>query len=712
MKKSCRAVFTICLLTFAALAFSPASARAQTPTPLPTFALSRENADVTAPRLLFDKRGNLHALWDEKRQDGIQDVIHRQRNPSGNWSDATSLTQGFEIVFDGSSRLLLNPSGDVCAFFQAATQATDPGTLGLYMRCLVNNAWTPAQFVARTPGTHRDDFPVFAPDGSIHTLYLVDAGTLYFQDVRLSDDQASAYMPALVTDSGNGYHAFWTRQGSIFTLEQRFSRDYGKTWERAETVSPPGVTSAGQMGVAAGPNETVHLVWQTFDGKIIYRRLDKNTGWTAPVELQGDGAANNAPNFGIAVSPDGRAAVTWQGINEIRYVEQKPDGAFTAPISLNLAQGGGAPQIAIDANSVRHFVWRQTAPSPRLFYATMPALVASPLAAAPASGALFNSPFFQNHIYDPSILTTASPATLATNFAFALILALAMGFFGNLLNDTLESNEARVAQTFGPLQRLALRARAATHQIDANLRARRLHWLAAALKIAGLLFVFGAVYAFVDPSFSFANADALLVILALALSIGLISLIDDLAQYIVLRHYGETPALRIHIGNAALAFLSAFGSRLFTITPGILIGSPAGIEEVRETKLDAYLHLVAMGAIAVVAIGAWLAAPIFATDLFVTTILLLIFAVGVQTLFFEMLPLQDLHGKSIFQFNRLVWLVTLALVAWLFLSTMLNPKGEFLASFTQPNMTALAGLVGAFCVCSAGVWFYFNRQKK
>src|SRR5581483_7545663 len=214
------------------------------------------------------------------------------------------------------------------------------------------------------------------------------------------------------------------------------------------------------------------------------------------------------------------------------------------------------------------------------------------------------------------------------------------------------------------------------------------------------------------PALDMGRADAWLVILALALSVGVISLIDDVLEYIYLKRSGEAGVLRLHAGNTALAVISLLFTRTFQITPGILVGSPAGLEQVQETQPEAYLHLIAMGATAGIALSAWILAPFFTNSPLIATILLLLFAVGVQTLFFEMLPLRDLHGKSIFEYNRLLWVMMVALVSWLFITTMLNPDGAFLGAFIQPDMVGLAVVVALFCLFSTGVWVFFNAGKK
>lgn len=681
------------------------------PTPLAAENLSKNPGVSDNALLIFDAQGILHLFWtDSSERSQGEDVLHRQRSPQGAWSATENLSPDFEILY-GDLQALLDPSGRVCLYFNAASNASDPGTIGEYRRCQTAAGWSPAELVTRTPGTRRQNFPVVAPDGSVKALYIVGAGDLYFEVIKLSDDVA-AYRPSLIQDHAGGLHAVWTRQGDPFTLEYRYSNDGGATWRQAAQLSDADTAPGGTQALAADAQGRVHLAWVSLNGNIYYRRWSPDSGWSPTVQLDNGGQNNSATTLGLAVNANGQAALAWQGSDTIYYVEQRADGTWTSPRVIAQGAGGGTgPALVVDPNGVRHVVWRGNGQAADLFYAALQSIV-TVAAATPSGFLVYESPFFRDHIHDPSILISASPATLATNFLLALILALAMGFFGNLLNATLEANEEEVARILGPFSRAIYRTRAGAGRVESSLKRRKLGWVWTMLQGIGLLVLFGIIYAFVDPDFDPRQPDAILVIFALTISIGLISLIDDLAQYAVLRRYGEHPVVRVHAGNGILAVLSALGSRVFQVTPGILIGSPAGIEEVRETKLDVYLHLAALGAVAVLALAAWFLASVFASNLLVVTVLLLIFAVGVQSLFFEMLPLSNLHGKEIFKFNSLLWGVIVALVAWLFLTTMLNPDGEFLGTFIQPDMTNLAILVGLFCLFSASVWFYFNRLRR
>ena len=111
---------------------------------------------------------------------------------------------------------LLDPSGRICLYFNAALKSSDPGTLGMYRRCQSDAGWSPAELIVQTPGTRRDNFPVVMSDGTVKSLYLVSAGDLYFQDIKLSDDFA-AYRPVMIQDKAGGLHAVGPRQADPFS---------------------------------------------------------------------------------------------------------------------------------------------------------------------------------------------------------------------------------------------------------------------------------------------------------------------------------------------------------------------------------------------------------------------------------------------------------------------------------------------------------------
>ena len=346
------------------------------------------------------------------------------------------------------------------------------------------------------------------------------------------------------------------------------------------------------------------------------------------------------------------------------------------------------------------------APTSTPTVAPLPAVVAPPMQSEPA---VYEPTFFKASIQGPFALVMGQ-LTCLTNLLLALILALAFGFFGNLLNNTLESNETKVARLFAPLLRWLQYGRDLLAKLGAGMIGRPGRAIGFALRLILLLLLSGAVLAYLDPQFQIDEPGGPALIAALAASIALIALLDDLVLYLILRRRGGSADLRLHGGNFVLVLISTFFSRLFGLAPGLLIGSPAGLENAEHDLPDVWVDLLGLGVTGLTALIAWFASTLAQGSVWLTTVLLLIFAAGVQSLFFEMMPVGYLHGRNIFRASPLVWFGLFAGVSFLFLHTMINPNGDFIQAFNSPNMVTLAVMVAGFCLFSTVLWILFRRK--
>jgi hypothetical protein len=87
---------------------------------------------------------------------------------------------------------------------------------------------------------------------------------------------------------------------------------------------------------------------------------------------------------------------------------------------------------------------------------------------------------------------------------------------------------------------------------------------------------------------------------------------------------------------------------------------------------------------------------------------LAVFFVGMETLFFELLPLAYGTGRSILRWSKPVWVVLFVPVAFLFNHALLNPQSGFLDSFLVSNVRFLWFVLFVLVAITAGLWFYFN----
>lgn len=322
----------------------------------------------------------------------------------------------------------------------------------------------------------------------------------------------------------------------------------------------------------------------------------------------------------------------------------------------------------------------------------------------------FNLPFFQRTIQSPE-QAFADPEVAVTNLLLAIILALAIGFFSNLLNDDIESHEEDYANLLGPIMKPIDKVRSTVRRVDKVVTRSRNPWLGFSIKTVIILIIYGTILAFLDPSFQFVNQDGFLLILALGFSTGLVAMVDDLAIYLYLRAKGGSGRVSLHSSNFIMVIATTLFSRITELVPGLLLGSPAGIQDVPEEYNGPHLDILAV-LVTLLAGGAAWELSTYAADPWLNTILLLTFGAGVQTAFFEMLPLSYLRGKSIFKFNPLLWLILFSGAAVLFLQTMLNPDGPFLSAFLSANMVLLSIFTALYCVICALIWFFLTRAAR
>jgi hypothetical protein len=310
------------------------------------------------PRLAFDAQGTLHLVWKDKTAP-IEAYFHRQKAANGDWSQAENLTTDFGILYPDIS-LLRDQGGNICVIFSAAKDGADPTTIGLYQRCQAGTTWSPAVKLAITKQTGLTLIgysPARGTDGTVHAAFIINGGTIYFDDVQLSTADSTALGPSLAIDKAGGYHVAWISLGtapSPATVEYRLSSDQGKTWQDAQTLStdknPP---SGGIARLVADDAGNVHLLWEGADSNIYYRRWTPTGGWGAPAALAGD---QTGPNPALAVDAKGLARVVWERSDGLPYVVQAASGTWSAPRAISHL-ASGEPQIVIDAAGATHVAW-------------------------------------------------------------------------------------------------------------------------------------------------------------------------------------------------------------------------------------------------------------------------------------------------------------------------------------------------------------------
>ena len=314
------------------------------------------------------------------------------------------------------------------------------------------------------------------------------------------------------------------------------------------------------------------------------------------------------------------------------------------------------------------------------------------------------------------------PDVIATNVVLAIILTLAFGTAATVLNNIVREQGGTFldwlkAVHFGWLANLIMSG-----------SKRAIHRGCLGLPIIMLIFaMYGIIFATLEPGTSILSPDGVQLAIALAMSVGLISLGGDAARRWLARLWHSKSRYGVHPASLLLAIGTTVMSRVFRLSPGILFGVPGGaeIELGKEGKRIREIILAFTTLATVLVLGAfgWIATGIIAqvgtrtvnADIltfwgpiarFAQTIGLAIFVLAVQTAFFDMIPLGATLGGKICRWSGIAWTITFVPMAFIFTHTILNPNSDFLSAFQSANVRATVFLTAALVIVTLFVWLY------
>src|SRR4029450_12503711 len=85
---------------------------------------------------------------------------------------------------------------------------------------------------------------------------------------------------------------------------------------------------------------------------------------------------------------------------------------------------------------------------------------------------------------------------------------------------------------------------------------------------------------------------------------------------------------------------------------------------------------------------------------------------GLENAVFAMLPLRFLPGEAVYNWNRRVWLVLIAVGLFGFAHVLLNPSAGYLADTTRTSFFTLIVLLVGFGLASVLFWAYFRFRPQ
>ena len=318
---------------------------------------------------------------------------------------------------------------------------------------------------------------------------------------------------------------------------------------------------------------------------------------------------------------------------------------------------------------------------------------------------------------------TASPEVIGTNVVLALILLLSIGLTSALFNATLKENRpeiearfarvsARVSAVAGPLLRRMQSVRSGLPHAG---RAGALGRLAMILLLTAL------IYGFLSPDFGRDSRSAI-VFVSLLIGLGFVTYLAEGGSVLVDRMHLHVPAgIRIYGAALAIATGSVIISRAIDFKPGVLYGFVASAVVLAPVTLGrrqrAETVLVPTVLLLAASLTAWLLLlPLRAAGQSEESWLLglleavaaIVFVAGLETAFFNMIPIDFMDGATIAQWNRLVWAVVFSFSGFLFWHLLLNQNQSYLAAFAETKVIAAFTLVALFSVATVALWTYFH----
>lgn len=208
---------------------------------------------------------------------------------------------------------------------------------------------------------------------------------------------------------------------------------------------------------------------------------------------------------------------------------------------------------------------------------------------------------------------------------------------------------------------------------------------------------------------------------------GIVGILYDILQWRRIRKWQASAELSIRPTNIFLALASLGTSRVLSLLPGLMFGSPEAlkVDEEKLTKQQTQtLTRISSMTYLFTCIGAWGLTSLtyilkerLVDDNALAVVggfeafLLIVFAVALENVFVQLLGISDGLGRKLKKSNRWGWGISLVSCAFVFLHTLLNPRSTFIESLQQGNTTLFIAVTGSFIVLTFAV-FFISRWRK
>jgi hypothetical protein len=242
------------------------------------------------------------------------------------------------------------------------------------------------------------------------------------------------------------------------------------------------------------------------------------------------------------------------------------------------------------------------------------------------------------------------------------------------------------------------------------------------LGILGFIGLSALLYCFLDPTFGI-NIGSIATFLGLAIGLAVVLLAYGVPLFVFSRSARFQLVARALPITLVVGVICVVVSRFANFQPGYLYGLVIGFffATALSREQEGRAEAIAAGSSLVVALVAWVTLSFLrggqGTEFDLVTAILqsatvTIVVAGLENAVFAMLPLRFLPGEAVYNWNRRVWIVLIAVGLFGFAHVLLNPSAGYLADTTRTSFFTLIVLLVGFGLASVLFWAYFRFRPQ
>jgi hypothetical protein len=318
------------------------------------------------------------------------------------------------------------------------------------------------------------------------------------------------------------------------------------------------------------------------------------------------------------------------------------------------------------------------------------------------------------------------PSVIGTNLLLAALLMLPFAVAAELFTRILGEHEWGLRKKIRPVEWTSRLQK----QLDGIVgkRFERHPALKDTIKLIGIFAFYGLVFSLLDQTWKPFSLQGLTLFLTMTIAYGVVGIADDILQWRTIRKWGLAADLTVRPTNVLLAMASTSTSRLLTMVPGLMFGTPEALHteenQFDEEKRNQLMRISAITFV-LIGLGVWvstiataelqkLSLPEITLNLIggLEGFLLVIFAVTLENLFVQMLGFPGGFGQALKRRSKWLWIVVLIAVTFLFYHTLINPHGELSEALETGNVRLSQSIAAVFVVVAFGLWIYFKWRER